>query len=276
MRVLSVHTTTADNSLIIKDSYKLRAWRMGEKVDMELIDKELDVSKSLELDGRILQEEMKIYNIGTPAKILIELIEKGENYIFKEPIIIIPRYFDENKELSQMKIEEYKKIKELIFNKIPLKSILPEGSNKGYIGINNMGNSCYINGGIQCLSNCPELTKYILLSLYKEEINENNPLSQNGQLVNAYADLITSLWLKTDIPITAQVLKKRIALINDQFATTTQQDSQEFILNLLHGFHEDLNRVKIKPYVEYNISEDNRMKNSVLNNGMFIYQEISQ
>lgn len=35
-----------------------------------------------------------------------------------------------------------------------------------------------------------------------------------------------------------------------QFSGSRQQDSQEFLQFLLDGLHEDLNRVKDKPYVE--------------------------
>ena len=42
------------------------------------------------------------------------------------------------------------------------KLVQSEGSMMGITGLRNLGNTCYINSGLQCLSNIPELTKYFL------------------------------------------------------------------------------------------------------------------
>lgn len=41
-----------------------------------------------------------------------------------------------------------------------------------------------------------------------------------------------------------------------QFSGYQQQDSQELLTFLLDGLHEDLNRIKKKPYIELKDSED--------------------
>ena len=57
-----------------------------------------------------------------------------------------------------------------------------KNANNGICGLNNLGNSCYLNTSIQCLSSCWEITNYFLRDIYKNDINENNPLGRNGKL----------------------------------------------------------------------------------------------
>lgn len=63
-----------------------------------------------------------------------------------------------------------------------IKTFLNKESNHGLTGIKNLGNSCYINTVMQCLSHCVELTFYILAKLYSTEINksEGNQLIKRG------------------------------------------------------------------------------------------------
>ena len=49
---------------------------------------------------------------------------------------------------------------------------------KGLTGLVNLGNTCFMNSAIQCVSNVPDLTKYILSGKYKNSINKKvNDLS---------------------------------------------------------------------------------------------------
>lgn len=47
--------------------------------------------------------------------------------------------------------------------------------------------------------------------------------------------------------------KSRIAQFAPQFSGYQQHDSQEFLAFLLDGLHEDLNRIKNKPYIEVGV-----------------------
>lgn len=65
----------------------------------------------------------------------------------------------------------------------------------GLAGLENLGNTCYMNSAIQCLSNIKELTEHFISQKYKPEINEQNPLGTKGKIVRKYAYLVKKLWL---------------------------------------------------------------------------------
>ena len=128
-------------------------------------------------------------------------------------------------------------------------NMLPKGK-KGATGLQNLGNTCYMNSAIQCLSHTTELTQYFLKKLYVKEFNKNNVLGTGGYLANYYGELMSELWEEGNRSVSAWNLKRVIARFGRQFNGYEQHDSQEFLNYLLDGLHEDLNRVRKKPYME--------------------------
>lgn len=58
---------------------------------------------------------------------------------------------------------------------------------RGVVGLRNLGNTCYMNSGLQCLSNTKELTEYFMKDVFKAHINKSNALGAKGNLACAYA-----------------------------------------------------------------------------------------
>lgn len=106
-----------------------------------------------------------------------------------------------------------------------------------------------MNSALQCLSNTFELTKYFLERRYLPEINLENVLGSKGKLAREYANLLINLWFNTSETFSPYLIKSRVSDINQMFSGYNQHDSQEFLLYLLDGIHEDLNRIKKKPYL---------------------------
>ncbi|MFS8004635.1 putative ubiquitinyl hydrolase 1 [Helianthus anomalus] len=131
----------------------------------------------------------------------------------------------------------------------PLASSFNEHYRLGLTGLYNLGNTCYMNSAIQCLAHTPQLVNFFLGD-FRKDLNFENPLGMNGKLALAFGDLLRQLWTPDTTSVSPRAFKSRLAGFAPQFAGYNQHDSQEFLAFLLDGLHEDLNRVKIKPYNE--------------------------
>lgn len=141
----------------------------------------------------------------------------------------------------------------------------------GIVGLFNMGNTCYLNSSIQCLSHTPIFRDYFTSKCYLNDINTSNPLGHEGHLAQVYAILINNIWKRFNqqtlhqpkrvtapgsyAPVNAPALtpktfKESIGKFNEHFAGNEQHDAQELLAFLLGGLSEDLNRIQNKPYIE--------------------------
>uniref|UniRef100_A0AAR2LUS0 Ubiquitin carboxyl-terminal hydrolase 32 n=1 Tax=Pygocentrus nattereri TaxID=42514 RepID=A0AAR2LUS0_PYGNA len=126
---------------------------------------------------------------------------------------------------------------------------------KGATGLSNLGNTCFMNSSIQCVSNTKPLTDYFLSGRHLYELNRTNPIGMRGHMAKCYGDLVQELWSGTQKNVAPLKLRWTIAKYAPRFNGFQQQDSQELLAFLLDGLHEDLNRVHEKPYVELKDSD---------------------
>ena len=122
----------------------------------------------------------------------------------------------------------------------------------GACGLSNLGNSCYMNSAVQCMSYLPLLRSYLLGDLYKTngDLNRDNPLGTGGKLLEEFAELLRSMWSAKQGEKSPTRFRLHLGKSNEQFACADQQDAQEFLNYMIDVLHEDSNRVRKKPYVE--------------------------
>ena len=122
----------------------------------------------------------------------------------------------------------------------------------GVSGLQNLGNTCYMNSMLQCLSNVPQLRDFFVQGRFEGDLNssDENPLSANGELARAFAGLLRLMWNGKASSISPRNFKHVLGRYAPQFAGYGQQDSQELCNYVLDKLHEDTNRVRKKPYVE--------------------------
>lgn len=83
-------------------------------------------------------------------------------------------------------------------------------------------------------------TKYVYMVLF---LNRLNILGHKGEVAEEFGAIMKALWSGQFKFISPRDFKITIGKINDQFSGYEQQDSQELLLFLMDGLHEDLNKV---------------------------------
>ena len=118
---------------------------------------------------------------------------------------------------------------------------------RGLTGLTNLGNTCFMNSALQCMSNTKELQEYFASGAYHDEINRDNPLGMGGAVAEAFGALVERLWASSGSSVAPREFKQALARFAPQFSGYGQQDTQELLAFLLDGTHEDLNRIHKKP-----------------------------
>ncbi|XP_054160386.1 ubiquitin carboxyl-terminal hydrolase 2-like [Oppia nitens] len=103
-------------------------------------------------------------------------------------------------------------------------------------GLDNLGNTCYMNSSIQALHAIPELRQHI------SQINCNKPLHLSFKKLFHELDSMTD---ETSVDPTN--FWQTFAEFNSEFQDKEQHDAQEFLRYLINGLHDEINTVQAKP-----------------------------
>ena len=133
---------------------------------------------------------------------------------------------------------------------------LNKDSSAGICGGRNLGNTCYMNSSIACISNCTELTYYFLCGDYLKDINYTNENGMKGMLAKSWGNLLEEYWVDNTSEGNPSQFKSIIGQKEKRFRGFGQQDSNEFMSVFLDYLNEDLNSVSKKEYIELDEKKD--------------------
>jgi ubiquitin C-terminal hydrolase len=107
-----------------------------------------------------------------------------------------------------------------------------------------------MNSALQCLFHCVPVLCTFLSGAFIVDLNVDNPLGKGGEMATAFGSLLQKVWRGEVDFVNPEGFKHILGKHAVQFQSYDQHDSQEFLSYLLDMLHEDLNRVKQKPYIE--------------------------
>ncbi len=110
---------------------------------------------------------------------------------------------------------------------------MQEFKDKGFSGLINLGNTCYLNSAVQCLSNTLPLTQYVLSDEFQSDIDLKR---KEYKMCKEYYRLLVGIW-EENCTIKPISFKQTLASFDPRFAGFRQHDSQEalsLLIDLLH------------------------------------------
>uniref|UniRef100_A0A1I8NEZ4 Ubiquitin carboxyl-terminal hydrolase n=3 Tax=Musca domestica TaxID=7370 RepID=A0A1I8NEZ4_MUSDO len=116
------------------------------------------------------------------------------------------------------------------------KTAVNDEETEGLCGLKNIGNTCFMNSVIQCLSHTNELTKFL-----RNYNATKSPTSKDQQILYEFSKLIKEMWTNNVHSVTPMELKRSFSAKHRMYSDYNQQDAQEFLRFFLDSLHCALN-----------------------------------
>ncbi|KAF6206640.1 hypothetical protein GE061_017876 [Apolygus lucorum] len=133
---------------------------------------------------------------------------------------------------------------------------------RGLTGLQNLGNTCYMNSALQALANTPPLVNYILARTFADEDRGN----RSRMLITSFHNLITEMWSpKRHLYIPPPHILYAIRATHPMFRGFQQHDSQEFLRCLMDQLHEEMKTPcpePLQPQLTYDNESDDEGNSS--------------
>lgn len=148
------------------DRKESRLWKIDPRFDYDRSwDRWTNAQSHFQIQGSILKGDDTIENseLSNEDKVIVEYhILSHDWLIASEDSRLKKKKYDDDDRRMDYSLEDPRK--------------LPSTSKKGLTGLQNLGNTCFMNSALQCLSNTFELTSYFLTREFEKDVNKDNPL----------------------------------------------------------------------------------------------------
>ncbi|XP_014209572.1 ubiquitin carboxyl-terminal hydrolase 11 isoform X2 [Copidosoma floridanum] len=124
-------------------------------------------------------------------------------------------------------------------NENPDDSLLEANLPAGVCGLSNLGNTCFMAAGLQCLTATPPVLRHFL-DLQEGDEKEPPP----GSLMANFSTLLSKMWSGKYKSLQPTEFKQTLGAYHSQFKDYRQHDCQEFLALLLDTLHEQMNLAK--------------------------------
>ncbi|KAG5336376.1 UBP4 hydrolase, partial [Acromyrmex charruanus] len=109
----------------------------------------------------------------------------------------------------------------------------------GVCGLRNLGNTCFMAAGLQCLTATPPVLRHFLDLQQRGE-----KLPPPGSLMAHFSVLLGKMWSGRYSVLRPTEFKQTLGAYHSQFKDYRQHDCQEFLALLLDSLHEQMNMAK--------------------------------
>ncbi|PSN45203.1 hypothetical protein C0J52_07148 [Blattella germanica] len=110
----------------------------------------------------------------------------------------------------------------------------------GVCGLRNLGNTCFMASGLQCLAATPSLMQFFLARPPTAEKDNSHSLTDQ------FSSLLQKMWSGNFCVLRPVEFKQALGANYPQFKDFRQHDCQEFLALLLDNLHEQLNTASCK------------------------------
>ncbi|XP_075325300.1 uncharacterized protein LOC142383428 [Odontesthes bonariensis] len=108
----------------------------------------------------------------------------------------------------------------------------------GVCGLDNSGNSCYLNAVLQCLCSTVPVVEHLLNQDTRKELAKSK-----CRVAEVFVRLLEKMWLGRSSSCAPLEARSILCSILPQFNNYSQQDAQELLLFLLNALHDDFKKV---------------------------------